>query len=102
MCIDPLILVKRPPLTRADFPVSGENVRAVDKRGAGPAGLSFCDFSKMTGGEMQLPLSPKSKISASSPQGELAKGQEKVAWARQGEPKAYEIRWTQTKKGAAS
>ena len=30
----------RPPLTRADFPVSGENVREADKRGAGPAGLS--------------------------------------------------------------
>ena len=30
----------RPPLTRVDFPASGENVRKADKRGAGPAGLA--------------------------------------------------------------
>ena len=39
----------RPPLTRADFPVSGENVREADKRGAGPAGLAFA--KQKTGGE---------------------------------------------------
>ena len=32
---------------REDFPVSGENVRKADKRGAGPAGLS----AKLTEGE---------------------------------------------------
>ena len=36
------------PLTRADFPVSGENVREADKRGAGPAGLS----AQLTEGEI--------------------------------------------------
>ena len=30
-----------PPSLRADFPVSGENVRKADKRGAGPAGRGF-------------------------------------------------------------
>ena len=39
---------KRPPLPRVDFPDSGENVRAADKRGAGPAGLSA---DRLTGGE---------------------------------------------------
>ena len=39
----------RPPLRRADFPVSGENVREADKRGAGPAGLAFA--KQKTGGE---------------------------------------------------
>ena len=37
---------KNAPSVRVDFPVSGENVRAADKRGAGPAGLA----AKLTGG----------------------------------------------------
>ena len=43
----------RPPLTRVDFPVSGENVCEADKRGAGPAGLS----AKLTGGEINVTIS---------------------------------------------
>ena len=50
----------RPPLTRADFPVSGENVRKADKRGAGRQG---CQPNRLTGGEKTagflLPLSQK-------------------------------------------
>ena len=44
---------QRPPLTRADFPVSGENVRKADERGAGPAGLS----PKVNRGEKTTPQS---------------------------------------------
>ena len=36
---------KNAPSVRVDFSVSGENVRAADKRGAGPAGLAkISDF----------------------------------------------------------
>ena len=56
----------KPPLTRADFPVSGENVRVADKRGAGPAGLAFAE--QKTEGENLSP-SQESEIPDSSSSG---------------------------------
>ena len=56
----------RPPLTRADFPVSGENVRKADKRGAGRQG---CQPNRLTGGRENrwFSTTPQSKTGCEVP-----------------------------------
>ena len=72
------------PSLRADFPVSGENVCAADKRGAGPAGLS----PQVTGGVSFHKNYTPSGTSCHLPQ----RGRQGVAFARVHYPRAVSDR----------
>ena len=50
MLVSILCALKGSLVQRVDFPVSGENVREADKRGAGSAELAFARYERMTEG----------------------------------------------------